>query len=75
MANKDRPDDITIILLSNQQKLLRFLTEFKVEKADKGTGTGTGTSGVANAAIETSAYKALRFNLMAWHSPSVQGRR
>ena len=36
VANKDRPDDITTILLSNQQKLLRFLTEFKVEKADKG---------------------------------------
>lgn len=36
VANKDRPDDITIILLSNQQKLLRFLTEFKVEKVDKG---------------------------------------
>ena len=38
VANKDRPDDITTILLSNQQKLLRFLTEFKVEKADKGMG-------------------------------------
>ena len=42
VANKDRPDDITTILMSNQQKLIHFLTEFKVEKVekvDKGMGS------------------------------------